>query len=322
MTKAETVLEALEDGKLVSGTELARALGVSRAAVWKHISQLRRVGYEIDTIPFTGYRLVSRPDLLLSSEIKAGLNTKRFGKEVYAFRETSSTSDAAAALARGGADEGVVVVADRQTAGRGRMGRSWESAPGVGIWMSLILRPRIPPMNVPRVTITAAVAVSEVLRDETGNQAPIEWPNDIVLRGGKVAGILTEMIAEQDRVAFVILGIGLNVNHTDEDFTAILKTKATSLYLEDGVRRNRTWLLQRLLERLEALYEMLQEEKFGEIVRRWSANSYTLGRRVRCTADGEPVEGIAENLDSQGALLVRTDDGALQRITCGDVSYV
>jgi BirA family biotin operon repressor/biotin-[acetyl-CoA-carboxylase] ligase len=294
---------------------------VSRAAVWKHISQLRRVGYEIDTVPFAGYRLVSRPDLLLSAEIKAGLNTKRFGKEVYAFQETSSTSDAAAALARGGAEEGILVVADRQTAGRGRMGRSWESASGVGIWMSLILRPQIPPMNVPRVTITAAVAVSEVIREETGNEAPIEWPNDVILRGKKVAGILTEMVAEQDRVEFVILGIGLNVNHTEKDFTANLKTTATSLYLEDGVRRNRTYLLQRLLERLEDLYDMLQQEKFGEIAARWSANSYTLGRRVRCTTDGRPVKGVAESLASDGALLVRTDSGLLQRIITGDVSY-
>jgi len=321
MTKAETVLAALDDGKLVSGVELAKALGVSRAAVWKHINQLRRVGYEIDTVPFAGYKLVSRPDLLLSGEIKAGLSTKRFGKEVYAFRETSSTSDAAAALARGGAEEGVVVVADRQTAGRGRMGRSWESAPGVGIWMSLVLRPHIPPMNVPRVTITAAVAVSEVIRGETGNPAPIEWPNDIVLGGKKVAGILTEMVAEQDRVTFVILGIGLNVNHTDKDFTGNLRTTATSLYLQDGVRRNRTSLLRKLLERLEDLYDMLQEEKFGEIAARWSANSYTLGQRVRCTADGRPVEGVAESLASDGALLVRTDDGSLQRVTSGDVSY-
>ncbi len=321
MTNAEMVLAALDNGRLVSGAELAKELGVSRAAVWKHISQLRRVGYEIDTVPFAGYRLVSRPDLLLSAEIKAGLNTKRFGKEVYAFRETSSTSDAAAALARGGAEEGVVVVADTQTAGRGRMGRSWESVPGVGIWMSLVIRPHMPPMNVPRVTITAAVAVSEVIRAETGNEAPIEWPNDIALRGKKVAGILTEMVAEQDRVEFVILGIGLNVNHTERDFTATIKRKATSLYLEDGVRRNRTSLLQKLLERLEYLYEMLQEEKFGEIVARWSANSYTLGRRVRCTTDGRPVEGVAESLASDGALLVRTDGGSLQRITSGDVWY-
>ena len=320
--KTETVLAALKGGKLVSGAELAKKLGVSRAAVWKHIGQLRRVGYEIDTVPFEGYKLVSRPDLLLSAEIKAGLNTKRFGKEVYAFRETSSTSDAASALARGGAEEGTVVAADRQTMGRGRMGRSWESAPGVGIWMSVILRPQIPPMNVPRVTITAAVAVSEVLKEETGREAPIEWPNDVMIHGRKVAGILTEMVAEQDRVEFVILGIGLNVNHIDKDFTSALRGKATSLYLEDGLRRDRTTLLQRLLERLEYFYDMLQEEKFGEIVARWSANSYTLGRRVRCTSNGQPIEGVAESLATDGALLVRTDRGVLQRIACGDVSYV
>ena len=324
MVTDEMVLAALkeEEGRLVSGAELARRLGVSRAAVWKHINQLRDVGYGIDTVPFEGYRLLSRSDLMLSAEIKSGLKAERFGKEVYAFRETSSTSDVAAALAGGGAEEGTVVVADRQTEGRGRMGRSWESAPGVGILMSLILRPRIPPMDVPRVTITAAVAVSELLKEEVGFEAPIEWPNDIVVSGRKVCGVLTEMVAEQDRVESVILGIGLNVNHTENDFSPELRDNATSLYIEAGVKYDRTELLQRLLERLEQLYDMLQEGRFDEIVDRWSANSYTLGRRVRCTADGRPVEGVAENLASDGALVVRTDDGAVRQITCGDVLYI
>jgi BirA family biotin operon repressor/biotin-[acetyl-CoA-carboxylase] ligase len=324
MVTDEMVLAALreEEGKLVSGADLAKRLGVSRAAVWKHISQLRAVGYGIDTVPFEGYRLVSRPDLMLSAEIKSGLKTERFGREVYAFRETSSTSDVASALASGGAEEGTVVVADKQTAGRGRMGRSWESAPGVGIWMSVILRPRVPPMTVPRVTITSAVAVSELLKEEADLDAPIDWPNDIVVRDKKVCGILTEMVAEQDRVESVILGIGLNVNQTENDFSPELRENATSLYIESGVKRDRTALLQRLLERLEQLYDILQEGRFEEIVARWSANSYTLGRRVRCTADGRPVEGIAESLASDGALVVRTDGGAVRQITCGDVLYV
>jgi len=324
MVTDEMVLAALkeEEGKLVSGAELAGKLGVSRAAVWKHISQLRNVGYGIDTVPFEGYRLVSRPDLMLSAEIKSGLKTERFGKEVYAFRETSSTSDVASALATGGAQEGTVVVADRQTEGRGRMGRSWESAPGVGIYMSLVLRPRIPPMDVPRITITSAVAASELLKEEVGLEAPIEWPNDIVVNGKKVCGILTEMVAEQDRVESVILGIGLNVNHAEKHLSPELRETATSLYIEGGVKRDRTALLKRLLERLEQLYDMLQEGRFEGIVARWSANSYTLGRRVRCTADGQPVEGIAESLASDGALVVRTDDGTVRQITCGDVLYI
>ncbi len=324
MVTDEMVLAALreEEGKLVSGADLAKKLGVSRAAVWKHISQLREVGYGIDTVPFEGYRFVSRPDLMLSAEIKSGLKTERFGKEVYAFRETSSTSDVASALASGGTQEGTVIVADRQTEGRGRMGRSWESAPGVGILMSLVLRPRIPPMDVPRITITSAVAVSELLKEEVGLDAPIEWPNDIVVSGKKVCGILTEMVAEQDRVESVILGIGLNVNHTEKHFSPELRETATSLYIEGGAKRDRTALLQRLLERLEQLYDMLQEGRFEEIVARWSANSYTLGRRVRCAADGRPVEGIAESLASDGALVVRTDDGTVRQITCGDVLYI
>ena len=324
MVTDEMVLAALkkQEGNLVSGAELARKLGVSRAAVWKHVSQLRDVGYGIDTVTFKGYRLVSRPDLMLSSEIKSGLKTERFGKEVYAFTETSSTSDVASALARGGAAEGTVVVADRQTKGRGRMGRSWESVPGVGIWMSVVLRPHIPPMDVPRITITSAVAVSELLKEEIGLEAPIEWPNDIVVNGKKICGILTEMVAEQDRVRSVILGIGLNVNHADKDFSPELRGNATSMCIEGGIRYDRTALLQRLLERLERLYDMSLEGGFNEIVARWSANSYTLGRRVRCTADGRPVEGIAASLASDGALVVRTDDGAVKQITCGDVFYI
>jgi BirA family biotin operon repressor/biotin-[acetyl-CoA-carboxylase] ligase len=324
MITSEAVLAAFREneGRLVSGAELAQKLSVSRAAIWKHVKRLRNAGYGIETLPFEGYRLVSRPDLILSGEIKATLKTKRFGKDVYSFQETSSTSDVASALARGSAEEGTVVVADKQTAGRGRIGRSWESPPGVGIWMSVILRPRVPPMNAPQFTIASAMAVSDLLQEETGLEVSIEWPNDIVVRGKKVCGILTEMVAEQDRVEFVIVGIGLNVNQSQDDFSPLLTEMATSLYLEDGVKRDRTALLCRLLEQLETYYDMLQGGKFSEIAARWSANSYTLGRRVRCTSEGQPVEGTAESLGMDGALLVRADDGELRRVTSGDVSYI
>ncbi len=324
MITSEAVLTALREneGGLVSGAELAKSLGVSRAAIWKHVKRLRHAGYGIETVPFEGYRFISRPDRMLSAEIKAALGTTRFGKEVYSFQETSSTSDVASALARGGAEEGTVVVADKQTAGKGRVGRSWESPPGVGIWMSIILRPRVPPMNAPQLTIASALAVSDFLQEEAGLEPSIEWPNDIVIRGKKVCGILTEMVAEQDRVEFVILGIGLNVNHAQQDFSLALKEIATSLYLEDGLKRDRTALLQKLLEQLENYYDMLQAGDFGEIAARWSANSYTLRRRVRCTCDGQPVEGTAESLGLDGALLVRADKGELCRITSGDVSYI
>lgn len=324
MITSEVVLTTLREneGRLVSGAELAQKLGVSRAAVWKHVKRLRDEGYGIETVPFEGYKLLSRPDLMLSAEIKATLTTERLGNEIYSFQETSSTSDVASALARGGAEEGTVVVADKQTAGRGRIGRSWESPPSVGIWMSVILRPRVPPMNAPQLTIASAVAVADLLHEETGLEASIDWPNDIVVRGKKVCGILTEMVAEQDRVEFVILGIGLNVNHTEQDLSPELTDIATSLYLEDGVKRDRTALLCKLLERFETYYEMLQAGRFSEIAARWSANSYTLGRRVRCTSDGQPVEGISESLGLDGALLVRTDDGELRRVTSGDVLYM
>jgi len=323
MITNEAVLDALgeNEGELVSGVELAQRLGVSRAAVWKHVNRLRNAGYGIETVPFEGYRLVSRPDLMLSGEIKATLGTKQLGNEVYSFQETSSTSDVASALARGGAEEGTVVVADKQTTGRGRVGRSWESPSSVGIWVSIILRPRIPPMNAPQLTIASAVAVCDLLQEETDLEVSIEWPNDIVISDKKVCGILTEMVAEQDRVEFVILGVGLNVNHTKQDFSPTLMDIATSLYIEDGVKRDRTALLCRLLEQLERYYEMLQAGKFSEIAARWSANSYTLGRRVQCTSEGRPVEGVAEGLDFDGALLVRTDQDELRRVTSGDVSY-
>jgi len=321
MIRTDTILDALKaaPGKSVSGAALAKELGVSRAAVWKHMAALKRRGYRIVTIPFQGYRLAACPDLMLSGDIKAGLKTRCFGKEVYSFQETSSTSDAASALARGGALEGTVVVADKQDQGRGRMGRLWESAPGLGIWMSIILRPHIPPMNAPQVTITSAVAVAELLRQETALEPAIEWPNDIVIQGRKVCGILTEMVAEQDRVEFVILGIGLNVNHAEKDFSPQVRNVATSLYLEDGKRRDRTVLVQRLLERLETVYDMLEAGKFNEIATQWSAHSCTLGRRVQCSFDGKPVQGTAESLALDGALLVRDDTGELYRVTCGDV---
>ncbi|HHY92101.1 MAG TPA: biotin--[acetyl-CoA-carboxylase] ligase [Firmicutes bacterium] len=300
-----------------SGEEISRALGVSRTAVWKYISDLRRSGYDIEAHPRLGYRLQGRPDKLLPTEVRSGLKTARLGQAVHYFATITSTNDVARDLAERGAPEGTLVVAEEQRSGRGRRGRAWASPPGVGIWASLVLRPDFLPSQAPLLTLTAAVAGAEAIHQVTGLTAGIKWPNDLLLGGRKVAGILMELSAELDAVLYVILGIGINVNTAA--FPAEIAPVATSLYREAGRSVSRRELLQAFLERFEYWYDRLPEE--AEALRnRWRELSVTLGRRVTVISPQFTVAGVARNIDREGALLLETETGDLVRILSGDVS--
>ncbi|NPV70745.1 MAG: biotin--[acetyl-CoA-carboxylase] ligase [Firmicutes bacterium] len=316
------ILEALEgaSGKFVSGERLSDGLGISRTAVWKHISALRREGYAIVGQPRSGYALIAAPDKLLPAAVKAGLDTKVIGTKVRYLTSAASTNDCAKEMARQGAPEGTVVVAEEQTGGRGRMGRPWASPPGGGLWFSVILRPALTPPQAPRLTLVAAVAVARAIRHTTGLEAGIKWPNDIIVGGRKVCGILTEMVAEIDRVEFVVLGIGLNVNLGRKGLPQDLRDCATSLDIELGRRLDRAAVFRSILREFESWYMRYLQDGPVPALSEWRQLSITLGERVRVVGQGESFEGTATGIDEDGALIVKPDGGPERRVLSGDVS--
>ena len=303
----------------LSGEEISRQLAVSRTAVWKHIQELKNHGYEIEAHPRKGYRLKSRPDLLLPEEIRAGLATQLLGKQIVHFYDTSSTNNEAKRLAADDAVEGTIVVSEAQTLGRGRLNRGWFSPPGGGVWVSVILRPPFPPQEAPKCTLMAAVATVEAIREASGLNCGIKWPNDILWQGRKLVGILTEMSVEMDAINFVVLGIGINVSLQESDFPEELRNIGASVSMGAEREVSRVEVLQKLLERLEYWYQVVKQEGFEPVLEAWRRESVTLGQPVRVLAGEETYDGVAEELAEDGSLLVRTENG-LRRVLAGDVS--
>ncbi|MFZ5818200.1 MAG: biotin--[acetyl-CoA-carboxylase] ligase [Bacillota bacterium] len=320
-TELLALLQAAGEG-WVSGEEISRQLGVSRTAIWKQIEALRALGYAVEAAPRRGYRLTARPDAVTPDEVAPGLTTRRFGRPIEYRESAGSTNEIAKQMARAGAPEGLLVIADEQTAGKGRLGRSWATPRGSALAMSLLLRPDLPPYHAPRITLAAAVAVCEAVREVTGLPAAIKWPNDLQIAGRKFCGILTEMEAELDRVAFVVLGIGLNVHLKREELDPSFRESATSLAIEGAAGVRRAALVQAILARLEPVYHDLTEGRFDRVLDRWRALSATLGQPVRVLdLSGETrLEGVAEAVDEEGALLVRAGSGELHRVVSGEVS--
>ncbi len=305
------------DGHL-SGEEISRQLKISRAGIWKHIQELRKRGYEIAAVPHLGYRLVSSPDKLLPCELRHGLKTQYIGRDIFYYDTVTSTMDTAFRLGMEGAQEGSVVCAESQTKGKGRLGRSWASPKGKGIYTSIILRPRLLPSEAAQLTLLAAVAACEALRKVAGIDVTIKWPNDLLVQGRKLAGILTELSAETDRVRFVVVGIGLNVNTS----LSLLPPHATSIKAELGRSISRVECLQEILRCLEKRYEQLKVEGFASVIRQWKKFSSTLGQRVRIADRLGEMEGEAVDLDKDGGLLIRGDTGIIVKRMSGDVVLV
>jgi BirA family biotin operon repressor/biotin-[acetyl-CoA-carboxylase] ligase len=321
-THAQLVLEMLlESGQdFASGEALSGKLGLSRTAVWKVVNALRDRGYAIEAVPSRGYRLIRVPDRLTALEILPLLETHDLGRTVHAFDSLGSTSEHAFRLAAEGAEHGELVVAEEQTAGRGRRGRTWASPAGKNLYASLVLRPELPPQRAPELTLLAAVAVAETLRGD-GVVASIKWPNDLQVGGRKIAGILTELSAEADRVHFVVLGIGINLNATASDFPPEVAEQATSVQRVLGRRVNRAAFLARLLRTLEQWLDLHEQQGFEPVRARWRALSSTLGEEVLVKAERRELRGRAEDIDVDGALLLRTE-GGLERVLAGDVEQV
>ncbi len=304
----------------LSGAEMSKTLGISRSAVWKHIKVLRREGYRIEAKPASGYRLVGVPTHPTTWEIQAGLGTEQIGKRIYTLSQASSTNEVAFRLALKGAGEGVVVLAESQTKGKGRMGRPWESPTGLNIYLSLILRPRIVPSKTPLITLMAAVACAEAIDEVTGLLPAIKWPNDLLLKRKKLGGILTEADMELDRINFLVVGIGINVNMTGALFPPSIKDTATSLQEALGREIPRIALIQAILRHLEQWYKRLAQGNVEEITRRWKELSLVKGQQIEVTSLGEVVRGTALDIDEDGALLVQTDNNTIKRVVAGDVT--
>jgi BirA family transcriptional regulator, biotin operon repressor / biotin---[acetyl-CoA-carboxylase] ligase len=302
----------------ISGERLAAQLGLSRAAVWKRVHRLKDQGYVIEGSPRLGYRLLAVPDKLLPGEVLQGLKTRVFTGPVHHFETLNSTNDLAKELAVQGAPEGTLVVAETQTGGRGRLGREWDSPPGVGLYVSLVLRPLLPPMELPQITLTTAVAVVRAVRRVAGLAPGIKWPNDLLVNGKKLGGILTEMETESDRIRHVVVGLGLNVNNPG--FPPDLADTATSLTLTAGRAFSRVHLLRAWLEEFEALYERFLNQGFSEILEEWKGYTVTLGKAVTVRQGPREISGQALDVAPDGALLLKTASGEMVRVTSGEIT--
>lgn len=322
LSNEEMILSFLAEGgaEFVSGAALSDKLGLSRTAVWKHVERLRERGYRIEAQPARGYRLVEVPDRLTALELLPLLGTREIGRTVHHFESTDSTNRVAFELAHDGASHGEVVIAEGQTAGKGRRGRSWSSPPGKNLYCSVILRPEIPPSRAPELTLVAAVALAETLR-EAGADAGIKWPNDVQVGGRKIAGILTELSADVERVQFVVVGLGVNLNATAEDFPDELAEVATSLKLARGSEVPRALFTAALLTRLEQWFDTWSEQGFAPVREAWKRLSSILGREVLVRGEQKEMRGVAEDIDEGGALLLRVGD-ALERVLAGDVEQL
>lgn len=305
----------------VSGAELSQQLGVTRAAIWARIEELRRLGYDIEASPHQGYRLISAPDVLHADDLLSLLpNTKIVGRDIRVFQETASTNDVAEKLARDGVKEGVVVFAESQSKGRGRLGRKWISPPGQGLWFSVLLRPNLRPQAATQLTVASATALYRAIREVTGITPEIKWPNDILIKGRKIAGVLTELSAEIDHINHLILGIGVDVNLGASEFPPELRKIATSIKAETGRDIHRADLAAAILRELDRDYARITAGDFAKVADEWQHQCTTIGQRVSINIGDRVIQGHAEALDDDGALLVRTQHGRLERIIGGDVT--
>lgn len=321
------ILEALRGYTpgFLSGEALSRQLNVTRTSVWKYINELKHEGYEIDSVSRRGYRLISEPDTMNSYVLSVDLGTKIVGKKILHFGIVDSTNTKAKAIAAE-CEDGTVVVADEQTSGNGRYGRKWDSPAGTGIYISVIIKPEIPPEEVQLITLAASVAVVAALREAAGIDAGIKWPNDIVLDGKKVCGILTVMSSEMERVNHIVLGIGINFSQRQEDFPEELRDKAISVtdYLHktkpSSVICRKSELTRAVLIKLDEQYRILLDGKKQDIIELWKSMTATLGKEVTVIGSETAYTGKAIDITDDGRLVILSKDGTKRELLSGEVS--
>lgn len=306
------------DGNFVSGQQISKDLHVSRTAIWKHINVLKERGYIFESSTRKGYRLIYAPNLMTPLEIDSALHTETFGRHVVYLESTQSTNEEAKKIAREGAEEGTIVVAEEQITGHGRLARGFYSPFAKGIWFSLILRPKFFPMEASKCTLLAAVGVCRGIRRMGLADAGIKWPNDILVHGKKLVGILTLMSASMEKIDYIIMGIGINTGIKKNEFPEDFREGATS-FLNEGINVSRKDLLAAILGELEKEYSIAQDEGFDKVLDDWRALSVTLGQEVRVIFGDDSYTGKAVDIDRDGCLLVNTGS-EVKRVIAGDVS--
>lgn len=305
--------------EFLSGQYLADVLGCSRTAVWKHIEELRKEGFQLEAVRSRGYRIIKTPERVSPDEIRLGLKTDFIGQNIHYEESVDSTQKIAQRLGVDNVPEGTVVIADEQVSGRGRLGRSFQSPKGTGIWMSIILRPRIPLAKTPQLTLIAAVAIVQAIEECTSIVPHIKWPNDILINGKKVTGILTELQAEADRIHSIIIGIGINVNQKKADFPKDLQEIATSLSIEEGNNINRSSLIRAVFSKLEKLYVLYLKKGFGPIKVLWESYAVSIGKMITARTLNGNIYGKALGITDEGVLLVEDEAGTIHSIYSADI---
>lgn len=319
MMKSEILRLLKENRGYLSGQQICDHFQVSRTAVWKVIEHLKKEGYQIEAVRNKGYHLVHCPDVMSKAEIESLVHTKWAGTHVVCYEETDSTNIRAKDAGEKGEAHGTLFVAERQAAGKGRRGRSWESPAGVSIYMTSLLRPELAPVEAPRLTPLMAIAVVEGIRRVTGLRCQIKWPNDVIFKGKKICGILTEMSAEIGLINYLVIGVGVNVNQ--ESFSEEIQEKATSLRLELGRHIRRSEVIAAVMEEFEACYEtFLKTGDLAGVKEKYNRMLVNRGREVKILEPGNEYEAHALGINNDGELIVRTKDGQEHAIYAGEVS--
>lgn len=321
MNNRDTILTALRTASdWITGGKLAEEIGITRMAVSKQVAVLNEMGYCIESAHSKGYLFHSAPDLMLPEELRFQLATHRFGRqEIHYFNELPSTNTTAKEAALNGCPEGTLFVAEHQTDGRGRRGRSWFADASGGLCFTLVLRPVFAPRHLTVLPLLAAVAVSEAVEDATGIRAEVKWPNDLLIGGRKVCGILTEAGFDLDSIDYAVIGIGLNINTPLNAVPPELRHVATSLAVEAGMNLSRAPIARAILKRFEERYEQACAEGFEAVLEAWCARSCTLGHHVTIRQETGSLQGFADSITPDGALRLRMDDGRLQTVMSGDL---
>jgi BirA family transcriptional regulator, biotin operon repressor / biotin---[acetyl-CoA-carboxylase] ligase len=314
----EVILGLLSQSDFVSGEALAKHLGMTRPAVWKYITQLKEEGFKIESLQSRGYRLKAIPDILYPDLIRQEIDTRHFGRKIFHFLRTDSTNIQARSLAADGALEGTLLVAEYQEKGKGRLDRQWQSPSGKNLLFSLILRPDWPPQQAFYGTVLTSVSLCRAIQEVVGIEVGIKWPNDIYAGEKKLAGILTEFATDPDRIEYMIVGIGINCNWAPPK-PPPEGQRSTSLLKETGHKISRLKLLTRFLKQAETLYEKANNEGVGWLREEWNRYSLVNNRRVTISNNQKSWTGIGQGIDDHGALILRLDNGQLEKFLAGDV---
>lgn len=321
---SEYIVRFLKEKKdFISGTDIADKLNITRTAVWKRIKLLRKKGYKIEASPSKGYKLIRSPDLSVE-EIKASLLNQSciIGKKILFLDTIGSTNTYAMGLAEKGYLDGTVIIANSQTRGKGRLGRNWFSPPNKNLYMSIILRPSVPPTDAPILTLMSAVACISAIKNSLPIPASIKWPNDLMISEKKFGGILTEIKADMDNISYAVVGIGININIETKEIPDEIREYATSIKIETGQKQSRNKIAIEILKKMDKWYRIFLNKGKEPIISEWLKLSSTIGRAVKATIGENIFKGTAQDIDESGMLILRLSDGSIKKISAGDITHL